>query len=156
MEKIEENEKIKCYLDISALIAFISHGNKFTDEACGGLTGINKITKGWVNITEFHPWKNIGSINKHVDYVPNPKDLLETLRLTTHINPKANRDLVGIGHTHPDQCAPIPSYTDIFGNGQKSAENSGYAGIYLIYSPGLGRLSGQYYDGENFGFKEIN
>jgi len=149
-------EKIKCYLDIKPLIAVITYGNTSTDdEVCGGLLGINQANNGWIRIMDFDPWKNIGRNNTRVDYVPNPNDLLNTLKKTTHINPNANRDFVGVFHTHPGLSIPIPSHTDIFGNGQGEANNSGYAGIYLIYSPGCARFSAQYYDGEEFGFKEV-
>jgi len=118
-------------------------------EICGALLG--KRTGSFeepeeLKILDFVPMANVSEHGKSVHYIPDPNELLNVLKRTTHYDNKATLDLVGIFHNHPNN-APRPSITDING--------AGYAGVYIIYSNKTGELSAQYYDGgEQMGFKQ--
>ena len=105
------------------------------EEICGALLG-NKETQ---EIKKYEPLTNV-SPTKSCHYIPDPNEWLQTLLKTTFINKKADLDLIGLFHTHPNS-APIASHTDI--------NEAGYEGFYWIYSPKDGTSNFYYYDGND-------
>jgi len=108
-----------------------------TKEVCGFLLGKRNEEGSW-ECDEFKPLTNI-SESQEVHYIPDPNEMFSALTETTHMNKDANKDLVGVYHTHPHHAA-TPSITDLSG--------AGYRGFYLIYSPKFKKLNAFYYDGD--------
>lgn len=108
-----------------------------TEEVCGALLGKKFADDSWV-CDEFIPMTNVSTEGHSHHYVADPNELFQVLSKTTLMFDDAEKDLVGIFHTHPNH-EPTPSITDI--------GEAGYEGAYLIYSPNLQRMSAHYYDG---------
>ena len=115
----------------------ISYGNSSPAyEVCGALLG-QKTDDAW-KCDEFVPMTNVSTQNKGSHYVPDPNEFFQVIRRTTHMTPNADKDLVGIFHTHPNNLAN-PSVTDVMG--------AGYEGIYIIHSPKYNEVKAYYYNG---------
>lgn len=101
---------------------------------------------------EFIPLKNVADQNAKrqligtqelypsVHYVPDPNEFYQVLFKTRLMRTEADKDFVGIFHTHPHHQAQ-PSLTDIHG--------AGYAGFYPIFSLKDDEINLFYYDGMN-------
>ena len=115
------------------------------EEICGALLG--KKDKDIWKITEVIFLTNI-SHNKSMHYIPDPNEWIKVISDTTFLNEEADKDLIGIFHTHPNS-KPIASTVDI--------EEAGYEGVYWIYSPKFKESKFYYYDGDedNRQFKQI-
>jgi len=143
-------------IKLNCLLEAIKHGyanpNK---EQVGMILG----DKSHWYLSQFIPMRNI-STSSVVHYEPHPDDLYSVLSQTTHFHKDAKLDLVGTFHTHP-HSEPTPSIIDILGTSYDSEKeldpkDVGYEAIYIIFSPSLAKISFQYYDGLEFGFKPVN
>ncbi len=135
--KIIIQEKIKRIL--------INYGDQSpTKEVCGFLLG-KKSDSVW-ECDEFIPLTNI-SDSQEVHYIPEPNEMFKALNKTTHMDSQADKDLVGVFHTHPHHRAQ-PSITDLTG--------AGYQGFYFIYSPKYNELNAFYYDGGDPKFEDAS
>ena len=143
-------------IKLDCLLEAIKHGYANpTKEQIGMFLG-NK--DSW-QLSKFIPMRNI-STSSTVHYEPHPEDLYKILDQTTHFHNDAKLDLVGTFHTHP-YSGPTPSIVDILGTSYDSKKeldpkDVGYEAIYIIFSPSLAKMSFQYYDGLEFGFKFVN
>jgi desampylase len=114
----------------------VSYGNSSPVEVCGALLG-KKNGGSWA-CDEFVPMTNVSTLDKGSHYVPDPNEFFQVIKRTTHMTSDAEKDLVGIFHTHPNNRA-TPSITDVMG--------AGYEGIYIIHSPKYLEVKAYYYNG---------
>ncbi len=114
-------------------------------EVCGALLGQKSEDGNWL-CDEFIPLTNVSPHHHGAHYIPSPDELFQALNKTRHMNKKAEKDLVGIYHTHP-MFEPYPSSTDILG--------AGYEGAYVIYSPMKKQITAHYYDGHPIVFDQV-
>lgn len=126
------------------------YGNEHsTVEVCGVLTGqVSEDEDVW-EVKEFTPTTNVTDGEfESVHYIPDPGEFFQIIRNTRLVSKKADKDFIGIFHTHPNNL-PIPSITDI--------NEAGYKGIYIIFSPKYKNLGFYYWDGdeENRSWKPI-
>ena len=98
-----------------------------TEEICALLIG-EKIPGGGGNIhyvcSEVRPIENV--LHDPVRYEFNPQQFFDELQDTSYFERSNTLDFIGVYHTHPNHH-PIPSMIDL--------TESGYAGVYVIYSP---------------------
>jgi proteasome lid subunit RPN8/RPN11 len=106
-------------------------------EVCGVLLGTKTSDTEWL-CDEFVPVTNVSPMPP-VHYIPHPNEFLNVLKRTTHFSDDAEKDLIGIFHTHPNNVAR-PSIIDI--------TEASYLGAYIIYSPRLKEMNTFYSDGE--------
>lgn len=107
-------------------------------EVCGALLGTKLSGNNWL-CDEFVPVTNVSPM-PGVHYIPDPNEFLNNvLKRTTHFSNDAEKDLIGIFHTHPNS-PPRPSIIDI--------QEASYLGAYIIYSPRFKEMNTFYSDGE--------
>ncbi|MBC8436899.1 Mov34/MPN/PAD-1 family protein [bacterium] len=108
-------------------------------EVCGAFLGKRDESSidNWL-CDEFIPMTNVSTMDQGVHYVPDPNEMFQMLSRTTHMDKDADKDLIGIFHTHPHNL-PIPSQTDLNG--------AGYRGFYMIHSPKFEETQTYFYDG---------
>jgi len=114
-----------------------TYGESSSLEVCGAFLGNKNSNTQWT-CDEFIPMTNVSDQGQEVHYIPDPNELFQVLKKTTHMDKNAKKDLIGIFHTHPNNRA-VPSITDLKG--------AGYMGFYMIYSPKHDELNTFYYDG---------
>ena len=133
-------------IDPAVFDELIAYGDASPDaEVCGALLG-QKGETDWI-CDEFIKLTNVSPHDRGVHYIPHPNELFQALQKTKHMNKNANKDLVGIFHTHPHN-EPYPSSTDILG--------AGYEGAYVIYSPLKRLITAHYYDGHPIVFNQVD
>ncbi len=117
----------------------VKHGEDSpVHEVCGALLG-TKTDEDYWECDEFVPLTNVNRETPEINYMPDPNELFQVLNRTTHMNDDADKDLIGIFHTHPHH-EPRPSITDLNG--------AGYQGFYLIYSPKFEKMGAYFYAGD--------
>lgn len=125
----------KLAVENSPLLKMIKHGcSDMEQERCGMLLGLKRSSNNWI-ANEFIPITNVHHETEYKHYRLDPNEFIEVLSDTTHINDEANKDFVGIFHTHPNN-RPIPSRFDIDG--------AGYNVFYIIYSPEFNSISNHF------------
>ena len=122
----------------SVIKKMMDYGNSSPSrEVCGVLLGTKISNTIWL-CDEFVQVTNVSSMLR-VHYIPDPNEFLNVLKRTTHFSNDAEKDLIGIFHTHP-YSPPNPSIIDIM--------EASYLGAYIIYSPKFKEMNTFYCDGE--------
>jgi len=107
-------------------------------EVCGLLLG-KKENNNWI-VEDFYQITNITNGLEIIDYQMNPQEVMNVLKNTTKFNKKADKELVGIWHTHPNGVA-VPSYIDV--------DRVAYPVPYIIFGLGENKMKTYIIDKKN-------